>query len=322
MACSPKLPVPDRPAGEYIWPPPPETPRIKWLTQWSHSQDFKKIKTIDVMIREAKLDILFRPNGVVADEAGNVYVADSQLHKVFVFDVEKQTLRFLGEKTLDIPVGLAMDNKRGILFVSDSSRDKVYCLDKNTGRVVMSLMPTGKFDNPSGLVYDDERERLYASNTRNHIVRVFDRNGQPLFTIGKKGTDDGEFNAPTYLALDRSGNLYVVDTFNCRVQVFAPDGTFVRKFGRIGDTPGSLARPAGIGVDSDGNVYVADTAFDNFQIFNDKGRLLLWVGKAGTGAGEFSAPTGMYIDRKDRIYVTDTFNRRVQVFQYLRETKS
>lgn len=321
LGCAAKSPLPAKPTGEYIWPPPPETPRIQWLAQWSDSQDLKKINPIDVLIKEAVLHVLFRPNGVVVDKAGNIYVADSQLHKIFVFDMEKNIMRFLGEGTLQAPISLAIDNKRGIIFVTDSGLDKVFCLDKNTGKVVLRLNTTGKFNNPSGIVYDEERERLYVADTKNHMVRPFDKEGKALFTIGRKGHDDGEFNAPSYLALDRNGRLHVVDTYNGRIQIFDPEGKFVKKIGRLGDRPGSLSRPAGIGVDSEGHIYVVDTAFSNFQIFNEEGQLLLWIGKVGVGAGEFSLPTGMYIDSQDRIYVTDTFNRRVQVFQYLKEKK-
>ncbi|MBE0427440.1 MAG: 6-bladed beta-propeller [Nitrospirae bacterium] len=321
LGCAARSPLPEKPTGEFIWPPPPETPRIKWLTQWSNSQDFKKVNPLDVLIGEAFIDVLFRPNGVVADKSGNIYVADSQLRKIFVFDMQKFTLRFLGEGDLAVPIGLAIDNKRGIIYVSDSKLNKVFGLDKNTGRVVISLGITGEFNMPSGIVYDEDRDRLYVSDTKNHIVRVYDKDGKRLFTIGKQGRDDSEFHTPSYLALDRNGRLYVVDSFNFRVQIFDTDGKFVKKFGRLGNTSGSFSRPGGIGVDSEGHIYVVDTAFNNFQIFNDEGRLLLWIGKRGIGAGEFSFPAGMHIDSEDRIYVTDTFNRRVQVFQYLKEKK-
>lgn len=321
MACASRSPLPAKPTGEYVWPPPPETPRIQWLTQWSESPDFKKVNPVDTLIGEARIHVLFRPNGVVADNAGNVYVADSQLSKIFVFDVEKQDLRFLGQDKLQVPISLAVDNKRGIIFVTDSGADKVFCFEKNTGKVVMSLSPTGKFNNPSGIAYDEDRGKLYVSDTKNHMIRTFDKEGKPLSVIGKRGSNDGEFNSPTYLALDKNGKLYVVDTFNGRVQIFDPEGKFYKKFGRLSDTPGNFSRPAGIGLDSEGHIYVVDTAFNNFQIFDENGRLLLWIGKAGTGAGEFYLPTGMYVDTQDRIYVTDTFNRRVQVFQYLKEKK-
>ena len=73
-------------------------------------------------------------------------------------------------------------------------------------------------------------------------------------------------------------------------------------------------------MDSDGNIYLVDAAFNNFQIFNDDGQLLLWVGNTGVSPGEFYLPSGLYVDKSDKIYISDTFNRRIQVFQYLKQT--
>jgi len=309
-------------SGEYLWPAPPAESRIKWLREWRNRYDFgKPSKLMTFLMGKEQIEYLRRPQAVVADSSGNVYAADSEWHAVFVFDKEKNSLRFIGEGTLGIPVGLAMDNKRGILYVSDSKAERVFGFDKNTGRLVLNLGAPGELKNPTGLVFDEERDRLYVSDTKNNIVRVYDKSGSPLFTIGRRGHDAGEFNYPTYIALDKSGILYVVDSFNFRVQVFDPDGKFLKKFGRLGDSSGQFSRPAGIGVDSEGHIYVVDTSFGVFQIFDIEGRLLLWVGQGGPKPGEFSLPTGMFIDKEDRIYVADTFNRRIQVFQYLREKK-
>ncbi len=304
----------------YIWPKPPATPRIKWIREWSNRYDFgKPSEVLEFLIGKERVERLRRPNGVVTDSQANVYVADSEMRMVFVFDIEKRVLRFVGRGNLAAPIGLAIDNKRGILYVTDSRFDKVLGFDKNTGDLLMSLGAPGEFRNPSGIVFDDQRERLYIADTQNHIIRVYDKDGHPLFTIGRRGRGDGEFNFPSYLALDRNGRLFVVDSFNFRVQIFDPEGNFIKKFGKLGDSSGQFTRPHGIGIDSDGHIYVVDAAFNNFQIFNEDGQLLLWVGNAGRKPGEFYMPTGMYIDREDRIYVSDTFNRRVQVFQYLKQ---
>ena len=310
-------------SGQLFWPPPPETPRIKWLTAWSSRYDFSRPnQMLSILMGEEILETLRRPQAVVADTSGNVYVADSEGHSIFVFDIEKSVLRFLGEGIVSTPVGLAIDNKHGFLFVSDSKSDKVFGIDKNSGRLVMTLGGPGEFKNPSGMVYDDARERLYLADTKNNVIRVFDKDGKALFTVGKqRGQGDGEFNFPSYLALDRQGRLFVVDSFNFRVQIFDPNGNYIKKFGRLGDSSGQFSRPAGIGVDSEDHVYVVDTAFNNFQIFSEDGKLLLWVGQGGKKSGEFALPTGMYIDKEDRIYICDTFSRRVQVFQYLKEKK-
>lgn len=311
-----------KPTGEYIWPSPPETPRIKWITQWSNQHDFKgPDPLLTFFLGRETVDSPRRPTDVTADSAGNIYVADAEQALIFVFDMEKNELRFLGEGMLAGPVGLAIDNKRGIIFVADSRLDQVMGLDKNTGNLLMRIGKPKEFSNPSGMVFDEERDRLYVTDTQNHLIRVFDKDGKPLLTIGKRGYEDGEFNFPSYLALDGKGRLFVADTLNFRVQIFDQDGNFIKKFGRLGDTSGTFTRPYGIGVDSEGHVYVVDSAFNNFQIFESGGTLLLWVGNAGTKPGEFYLPTGMYIDKQDRIYVADTFNRRVQVFQYLKEQK-
>lgn len=309
--------------GELVWPKPPDTAKIKWLAQWSNKKDFGGSgQLMTFLIGEEKVEQLRRPNGIVSDSAGNIYAADSELRIIFVFDQEKKALRFLGFGSLAGPVGLAIDNKRGIIFVSDARLKKVMGFDKNTDKVVFNAGNPGEFDSPAGLVYDDERERLYVADTRQHVVKVFDKNEKLLFTIGQHGNKDGEFNFPSYLAFDKDKRLYVVDAFNFRVQVFDSEGKFITKFGKIGDSSGAFSRPSGIGVDSDGHIYVVDTAFNIFQIFGNDGKLLLWIGHAGNKAGQFYLPTGLYVDKQDRIYVSDTFNRRVQVFQYLKDKKT
>jgi DNA-binding beta-propeller fold protein YncE len=315
-----QAPVANAPSGEYVWPAPPLQPRIKWIGQWSNRYDFgKSSQVMEFLVGKERVETLRRPNGVVADTAGNIYVADSEFRMIFVFDIEKKSLRFLGIGTLAGPIGTAMDNKRGILYVSDSRLDKVFGLQKETGEVLLTLGGPGEFKNPSGLAFDEQRDRLYVADAQNHMIKVFDRDGRPLFSIGKRGNGDGEFNFPSYLALDKTGRLFVVDSFNFRIQIFDADGKFIKKFGKLGDASGSFSRPNGIGIDSDGHIYVVDAAFNNFQIFDEDGKLLLWVGATGTKPGEFYLPTGLYIDAKDRIYVSDTFNRRVQTFQYLKE---
>lgn len=306
--------------GEYVWPKPPEQPRIKWLSQWSNRKDFGGLgELMTFLIGQEKVEHLRRPNGVVADRAGNIYVADSELRIIFVFDFEKKTLRFLGFGSLAGPVDLAIDNERGIIFVSDSRLKQVYGIDKDRDNIVITIGAPGEFISPAGLVYDEKTDRLYVSDTRAHTIKVYDKNGKFLFTIGKRGGKDGEFNFPSYLAVDKNSRLYVVDGFNFRIQIFDSNGNFLKKFGKLGDASGYFSRPHGIGVDSEGHIYVIDAAFNNFQIFNEDGQLLLWVGRAGRKPGEFYLPSGLYIDEKDRIYVSDTFNRRVQVFQYLKE---
>jgi DNA-binding beta-propeller fold protein YncE len=210
-----------------------------------------------------------------------------------------------------------MDDKAGILYATDTRMKKVIGIDIRGDKLAMSIGSAGEFNNPSGIAFDEVKERLYVSDSLNHAIRVYDRGGKYLFTIGKRGVADGEFNFPTYLAF-RNGKLYVADTMNYRIQILDGDGKFLKKFGQIGDSIGSFSRPKGLGVDSEGHIYVVDPAFNAFQIFDEDGHVLLSVGQTGRGPGEFDLPSALYVDKRDRIYVSDTFNRRIQVFQYLK----
>jgi DNA-binding beta-propeller fold protein YncE len=311
--------VPQKPTGEFFWPSPPDPPRIKWVTQWTGRYDFEKPSAwLTFLIGEERAEALTRPSGVVADSAGNIYVADTDLHVVFVFDLEKNTVRPVGEGDLSAPVAIAIDDKRGLLYVTDPKKHSVVVLDKKSGKSVFGIPAQDDFKNPAGIAFDDQKERLYVSDSKSHVVKVFDRTGNPLFVIGKRGSDEGQFNFPGYLAF-HDGKLYVSDTLNYRVQIFDAEGKFLKSIGRLGDRPGSFARPKGVAVDSEGHIYVVDAAFYNIQIFNAAGDLLLIVGEPGGDPKGLNLPSGIFIDRNDRIYVSDTLNKRVQVYQYLKE---
>ncbi|MBC8412243.1 MAG: SMP-30/gluconolactonase/LRE family protein [Nitrospira sp.] len=313
-------PPKEEPVEEIVWPSPPDDPRIKWITQWADKHDFEGPDPfLTFFLGEDPVESLQRPNTVIADAAGNVYVADTEQGLIFVFDVEQNGLRFLGNGVLAGPVGLAIDNKRGIIFVADSRLNKVFGLDKKTGDIILTIGTPGDFQHPSGMVFNEDRDILYVTDTQNHRIRVFDKDGIAIYNIGERGYKGGEFNFPSFLALDMEGRLYVADTLNFRIQIFDQEGYYIKEFGKLGDASGTFTRPYGVGVDSDGHVYVIDSAFNNFQIFNDDGTLLLFVGTPGAKPGEFYLPTGLYIDKNDKIYVADTFNRRVQIFQYLKE---
>jgi len=56
----------------------------------------------------------------------------------------------------------------------------------------------------------------------NHRIQKFDNSGNFLTAWGSRGYRDGEFEWPTSIVVDNSGNVYVVDNGNHRIQKFAP----------------------------------------------------------------------------------------------------
>ncbi len=268
---------------------------------------------------------LRKPYGITTDARGRIYTADSELKIVFVIDpVAKTVERREGTSRapLGMPVGVAIDADQR-LFVSDAELHSITCFDAS-GRV-LSRFGTADLGRPGGIAIDPIRKRLYAADAKESRIAVFDISAMKLVTFfGKPSKNNthanGEFLAPTNVAVDRNGFIYVSDTWNYRVQILSPDGKFVRAFGAQGDRPGEFIRPKGIGVDSEGHIYVADAEFNNFQILSPEGRPLLAVGNLGADPGQFVLIAGLWIDSKDRIFTTEMFHGRVQVFQYVKQT--
>ena len=304
-----------------IYPPPPEEPRIVYLTSYKGESDFKRTSFIDTILGETALTIELRKPYGVAAYGDKIYIADTGLRVVVVLDTKEKKVEYLGDKgagKLTLPVNIAV-SRDGTIFVSDAGLKRVFGYDPK-GDLRIALGKKDEFKNPAGLAINNELGRLYIVDSYGHKVHVYSTKGEPLFTFGARGDKDGEFNFPSNAAIERkTGDVYIVDTQNFRIQVFNKDGKFIKRFGQIGAETGAFTRPKGIGIDSEGNTYVVDAAFDNFQIFNDKGQLLLFIGGAGHDPGYFWLPAGAYVDEKDRIYIVDSYNHRVQVFQYLSE---
>src|SRR6478609_7415368 len=77
---------------------------------------------------------------------------------------------------------------------------------------------------------------------------------------GGKGIGRGQFDSPTGIAVDRSGNVLVADTNNGRIEKFSATGTFLSILGTKGSGQGQLRAPNGIAVDGTDKIYVADAA--------------------------------------------------------------
>lgn len=306
-----------------IWPEPPAQPRIQLLRVVSGATDLYNEEEkggffswlLGKPIDEA---LLVSPYGIVADGRGRIWVADPGSNAVRLYSLSKRGVESIDQAEgvgLESPVGVAYDQNKEIVYVSDSSRRKVF-LFSVSGGYLGKLAPPGDFERPAGLAVDKEGS-LYVVDVTRGVIDLFDRNGTYLRSIGSASAANGLFNHPSNVAVDSAGRVYVVDSLRFRVEVQDADGKLIGLVGQLGDAAGTFSRPRGVGIDSDGHIYVVDAAFDNIQIFDLTGRLLLAVGGPGDAPGELCLPAGLYIDNADRIYVTEACNHRFQVMQYL-----
>jgi DNA-binding beta-propeller fold protein YncE len=133
---------------------------------------------------------------------------------------------------------------------------------------------------------------------------------------GSAGSGNGQFNSPSEIAVDGTGQVYVVDTNNHRVQKFRGDGTFLLSWGSQGTGNGQFQFPRGIAVDPAGNVLVVDSDNNRVQKFTSGGAYITQWGTAGTGNGQFQQPRSITTDAAGFVFVTEDAlaSKRVQKF--------
>lgn len=317
------------PAGEtsetanLVWPAAPDQPRVTYLKSWSTNQfTLEKSSALDALLGETNNEIkgLIRPYGVHVDKTGRIFVTDTAMGRLVVFDEENRRFDIWGESgrgTLLGPIGVTSDDE-GHIYVTDPQLTKIIVFD-GEGNILRTIGSEEELTSPTGIAVSSKLDRIFVADTKRSEIVVYDLEGNYITKFGHPGDGPGEYRFPTNIVIDKEDRLYVTDTMNFRVQVIQTDGTFINEVGGIGDTGGSFSRPKGVAIDSDNNIYVVDAAFGNFQIFNQEGDLLLVVGEGGADKGQFILPAGAFVDDRDRIYIVDQMNHRVQVFQSLTE---
>jgi DNA-binding beta-propeller fold protein YncE len=307
---------------QYVWPPPPDPPRIQL-----EDLVFGRVDTLAKSRFQRALlgsspqgpyDWLKRPFAVAWDVRGRLLVTDSALGALFRFDRAARKADVLGTTgavTLRTPLGLDV-GRDGRIYVADVGIHKVVAFDPE-GAVRAVYGREGELENPTDVAVSPDGRSLYVADSKAHRIAIFDvATARRLRTIGRRGLGEGEFNFPSAVAFDSSGNLLVVDQINARVQVLTEEGRYLSQFGGLGVGYANFVRPKDVAVDEAGFVYITDAAFGNVQIFDANLRLLTYVGSNGQNPGQFQIASGVAA-RANEFAVVDQLGRRVQIFRYV-----
>jgi len=322
--------------SRFTWPKAPAITRVKFLDFFSAEKkeptnQKKKSSWMDRMAgvsaendkRTKPRFELLTPYGLAVDSKGLLYVADTKVGAIFIFNPETRDVELIKHGVnaqFSSIFGLAIDDNDQLL-VTDGNLHHVLVFDPN--HKLRARFGEGILEEPSGIAIDTENRFIYVADTGLDQIVVFDADSfKPLRTIGTGGkqhtlTTPGDFSKPTNVAVDQDGNLYVSDTLNDRVEVFDADGSFIRTFGKNGDGPGDFERPKGIAIDADGHIWVADAMLCQLKVFTADGQPLMAMGGFGLLPGQFQALTGLVIDKSNRIFTTEQLPGRVQMFRYI-----
>ena len=256
-------------------------------------------------VTSASLD---QPQGVAADSAGNLYIADTFNHRIR--KVSGGTITtvagngvggFSGDggpatnASLRLPSGVAVDST-GTLYIADTGNSRI---------------------------------RKVSGGTITTVVG----NGQGFSGDGGPATS-ALLNNPRGVAIDSAANLYIADDGNNRIRKVS-GGTITTVAGDGGAEfsgdggpaiRASIFSPWAVAVDSAGNLYIADSIHQ--RIRKVSGGTITTVAGNGNGGG-FSGggysgdggpatnaslyfPSGVAVDSAGNLYIADTDNNRIR----------
>jgi len=171
----------------------------------------------------------------------------------------------------------------------------------------------------------DSEGNIFACDSDENRIQVYDKNGKYIRTIGRTGHGPGELMRPMAVALDSSRKIYVVDNLNYRISIFHPNGKFFTsfKFQKYQFTSEY------IDVEQSGNIllthfeYVAKpetrypiiTKYDiHGNIVNELGTKILLLKNDGHGRPRY-ASYGFCLSRNSYLFVKSWYPYQIQIFK-------
>jgi sugar lactone lactonase YvrE len=248
---------------------------------------------------------LYRPERVVADTGGNVFISDTKNHRIRRIDA--------GTKIITTFAGTGTKGYSG-----------------DGGPAVAA-----KMESPSQLSFDNSGS-LYFADSGNGRIRKIDRNGVISTVVGSGAEDysgDGGpalgagLASPLGVAVDGAGQIFIADTANYRIRFVNSSSTISTITGNghtsyLGDGgpawAASLLMPLGLAFDSAGNLYIADQNNLRIRKVDAKNGTISTV--AGTDKISYDSdnipatsaglgfPEGVAIDASGNILIADTLS--------------
>lgn len=225
---------------------------------------------------------------------------------------------------------------------SDCGRERSFTVEKKNGvRVVHNLRPPApetrarlEFVRQIGQLETDVKEEmfafpihaardadgnLYVLDSKDHVVKKFDRDGRFLLQFGRHGQGPGEFQYPMLVGIAGRTSL-LVSGMDSAFQVFDLEGRFVDRF-QMGDTEGLFMKgmpsgrvvgyaikPGGENLPENKILKVYDLQGKALHHFGDP--LLLATVRDSWNANFLS----LAVDGDDHIYAAFTYQNRIEKY--------
>jgi DNA-binding beta-propeller fold protein YncE len=156
----------------------------------------------------------------------------------------------------------------------------------------------------------DGAGRIYILDGTASLVRVYDGQGNSLFTLGGESI----LKEPLGIDVSPGGDVLVADSGNRRLVLFSVDNS-PPHFIKIPSLPGDRAPdPTDAAFGSrEGTFHVVDNDNHRVVTLDRHGNLVWFKGSMGRNREQFRFPFMLDLDSDGNIYVVEVINTRVQV---------
>ncbi len=260
------------------------------------------------------------PRGLALDSSRNLYVADSDNHRIQMLNTSNGTWTAFGSQgtaagQFNQPFAVALDPGSNLL-VADCNNNRLQRRSAANGVWTVWGGPNigsgqGQFNGPYDVVVDPAFN-VYVADHYNHRVQRMSAGGT-WSTFVANGFGSGFVRTPGGIALAPNGTVLVSDqdatatNGYSRIQRFSAAGAFVELLGDTLPANGGLNTPRHMVFDSATNLYVADSG--NGRIVSTPPGLPVWSTLVGTNL--LVSPTGVALDPRGFLYISDTAQSRV-----------
>lgn len=278
----------------------------------------------------SQLNQLAHPWRVCMDDEQNIYVADSENHRI----IKWKKGAISGEV---VAGGNEGGNRSDQLnypsnVILDKINDSLIVADRNNRRVVR--WPRQNGTNGEIIITDvdcwglamDRHGYLYVVDTIKSEVKrwkIGDKDGVVVAGGNGPGNRLDQLNKPVNIYVDENESFYVSDYENHRVMKWvkgAKAGTVVAGGWGSGNSLKQLYHPYGISIDHFNTLYVAD--YYNHRVMRwfegaSEGDVIVGGNGKGKQANELYHSSDLSFDRQNNLYIVDLMNARVQKFSIL-----
>ena len=247
---------------------------------------------------------------MAVDGAGNLYIADTDNHRIRKVD------------------------SAGVITTVAGTGESGFSGDGGPAAAARLAFPRE--------VAVDSAGNLFIADRGNHRIRKVDSLGVITTVAGSGSAPFGGFSGdggpavearlafPRDVAVDSAGNVYIADSWNVRIRKVDSTGTITTiagtgESGFSGDggpaIQAALNYPRGVAVDSAGNVYIADTWNDRIRKVDSTGTITTIAGTGEWGfsgdggpaaAARLASPSDVAVDSAGNLFIADRANDRIR----------